>query len=247
MTRVRYDQSTLYCSVEDVERLFRVPEAFGQNDNPSDRDAYEFILEASEQIDDYTRQAWRENEVKEEHHNFDSAYRWDSGRAVKLNKMDVRTPLDSSKGDKLEIFDGGDWDDWVADSNRTEGRGNGDYWLDGHSGQLFVFKLFAWRSSPQMRVSYRYGDPVPTETKTLKDGTDYDVITQPRSIRKACAKLAAIELISSDFYTSLIPGSDGGMSADSIVQQWEDDIYGNQNKDGLLSRHKNDMPWVEPY
>lgn len=244
MPRIEYGD-TVYCSVEDVSRRFRKDGAFDTDSNPSDAEVLEFIREASARIDRYTYHAWRENRVNEEEKRFDGNYKWGAGRAVKLTRMGIRTPFDSGEGDKIEVWTGNRWKDWLADDSRTEGREN-DYWYERHEGVLWLYKRFIWWSGPQLRITYRYGEDVPTETQQLDDGTEYEVITQPHDIIRACSMLTAIELYNTDTYSQLVPGGEGSVSPESTVQHWEDDIYGSDRKTGILERHKIEPMWVEP-
>ena len=244
MVEFEYDESVVYCSVEDVAKLFRKEAAFAQNSNPSDAQVLDFIHEASSSIDDYTRYAWRANKVIEETKTFDGNYKWATGRPAVLSRHPVRTPLDSAEGDKIEVWEGNDWNEWVADNSKSEGRRE-DYWVEDKK-ILWVYRRFIWHSGPQLRLSYRYGKDSPTSTKTLDDGTTYEVIDKPRSIRRACSRLAAIDLVVSDQYTNLIPGGDGAPSPDSAIQQWENQVYGTSERKGILERHKVDPAWVEP-
>lgn len=238
--KTKFDRDRRYCTVDDVAKLFRKEGAFGSNTNPSKSDVEDMIDERTDFIDRETRNSWRENKVINEMHTFDGQYRWSAGRPLMLNKMKIITPLDSSKGDRLEIWDGNEWHDWVADSSEVEGR-DGDYWLDGEMGQLFIYKRFTWVSQPQIRVSYRYGSDA---SDTDGDNVPDDL---PRDIRMACAKLVAIDLVSSDQHTQLVPGGEGAPSPESAMEQWRKDVFGDQNQTGVIDRHKIDPAWVEPY
>lgn len=238
--REQYDDQHVYCGVSDVAKYFRKEGAFGTDDNPSQSQVKEMIEDRSAYIDRQTRRAWRENKVVNETKRFDTRYRWDAGRPVMLNKLDVISPLDSAEGDKLEIWEGSDWHDWVADTSLSEGR-DGNYWLDPSMGQLFVYKRFTWHSKPQIRVSYRYGREV---TDSDSDNVPDDL---PRDIREACAKLVAIDLVASDQHSQLLPGGDGGPSPESAMENWRTDVFGDQRQTGILERHKHDPVWAEPY
>lgn len=243
MARTIPHNETVYCSVGDVSELFRKEGAFSPTSNPSSSDVLSRIRRKSTVIDEYTRHAWRPNRRESETKNFHGDYRWGAGRPVTLDKMAVR-PLDADEGDKLEVWVG-EWEDWVADESRTYGR-EGDYWLEERDGVLWLYKRFMWRSAPQMRITYRYGEDSPTENVELDNGEQYEVITQPGDIREACLKLVAKDLALSDQYTQLVPGGDGAPSAEAGAQQWEDDVYGTEYEPGLLDRHKIDPAWVEP-
>ncbi|MFB6284583.1 MAG: hypothetical protein ABEK59_11770 [Halobacteria archaeon] len=240
MSDIKVDYAdTVYCSVADVEGLFRKDTAFARDSNPTDNEVLQLIRSNSDKIDRYTRHAWRANTVNEEYKDYDTTYRWDAGRPVQLNKMHIRSL------NKLEIWDGSQWDDWVA-GNEKEGRDE-DYWLDERMGQLFIYDRFVWRARPQLRVTYTYGDDTATSSKTLDDGTSYTVIDGPHDIKEACYKLTAADLILSDQHTNLVPGGDGAPSPERAAESWRNDVYGNDMIPGMLERHKIDPAWVEPY
>lgn len=242
MSDVRHDESVVYCDISDLQRRFRNEGAFEPGGNPSEKEALESIREASAEIDDYTRMAWRPNLVVEEFSNFDGSYRWHAGRPVILNKMYVR---DFDEWDSLEIWEGNGWEDWLADPARSSGREN-DYWLEKKDGILWLYKRFLWRAGPQLRLAYRYGQDVDTTTKTLDTGEEYDVIDQPRSIKKACSYIAAMDFLSTDQHSQLVPGGEGGISPEEALRTWDAKVYGDERKTGLLDRHVVDPAWVEP-
>lgn len=184
-----------YCSPSDVARYFRTLEdsnGFDTTTNPTANQVEEFILEASARVDRETAHAWRERKVKEEYHDISGNYYYWAGRPMKLMKRELRAPMDSSKGDKLEFYDGNQWDDWVTDSAREEGR-DGDYWLNETDGVLHVYRRGWWNRYKSIRVSYRYG-----------------ANTIPKDIQNATALFAATALIETDIYGELLPtGADG--------------------------------------
>jgi hypothetical protein len=203
-----FDQDTGYCTPDHISRYFQRDLDFGTQTNPTETEVEEMILEHSDEIDRRTHHSWRENTVSDEHHMFHGQYYWDTGRPVVLNRREIITPLDSAKGDAIEIWTGEGWDDWVSDPGRTEGREN-DYWVDESMGELWLYRWFTWRSRPELRVSYRYGR---ASTEPV-----------PRDVRKACAKLVAAELIETDQYTQFVPGNEDGVSPGQAADRLRED------------------------
>lgn len=237
---------TVYCSVDDVADLFRKDAAFSATSNPSDSTVLNMIRKASDRWDRETRHAWRENTAETEYNSYDTHYRWDAGRPVMLNKLSIR-PFDGNKGDKIEVWDGSKWNDWIADASYSEGR-NQDYWLDHSTGQLYIYDRFVWRGRPQLRVTYRYGEDPPTATDTVDGGnTTYTYIESPHDITEAVSKLVAIDLMSSDQHTNLVPGGEGAPSPETAMKRWEADVYGKQGRKGIQARHKVDPAWIDSY
>lgn len=203
---------TPYCQPSDVERYFRIEEGFTSNTssnptNPTKEQVEDMILEWSDEIDNRTKHAWREQKVEDEYHDLDETpYYFGTGTPIKLYKRRIK-PLDSAQGDKLEVWEGSDYSDWLSDPGHTEGRGgSGDYWLDEGKGLLYLHRRWATWSEPSIRVTYRYGS---------------DNI--PRDIEKACAKYVAADLAMSDLYAMNIPGTDGAADVQSQAQQWRED------------------------
>lgn len=194
-----------YCDPEDVARFFRIDEGFNASTNPTREQVEEMILEWSDEIDNRTKHAWRERQVKNEYHDLDDTpYYFGSGTPIKLYKRRIR-PFDASEGDKLEVYESGDWNEWVSSSSYREGR-DGDYWLDEGNGLLYVYRRYATWSEPALRLTYRYGSD-----------------NVARDIKKACAKYVAADLAMTDQYAMNVPGTDGAADVQSQAQQWRED------------------------
>lgn len=180
-----------YCQPADVARYFRTLEEEGNftfDTNPSKTEVEEFILEASSRIDRETGHAWRERTVEEEYHDLEGPYYYWAGTPIKLMKREIRTPLDDTKGDKMEFWDGESWNDWVSDSTLTEGR-DGDFWINENKGMLYLYRRsWWWERYQSIRVTYRYG-----------------ASTIPKDVQQAAALYTAAALIETDIYGDLLP------------------------------------------
>lgn len=176
-----------YCTAENVWRYFKKDDPLSDS-NLTQTQLDQMILEQSAYIDKQTEHAFRTNTVKNEFKDFSGPYNWWSGRPVNLGRRNIRA-FDASEGDKLEVYDGNEWEDWLQVSDRKEGR-NHDYWYEKSAGILYVYRRFWFRGHPRIRLTYRYG----------KEKT-------PADVQGACAKLVAADLIDSDQYTHLVPGS----------------------------------------
>lgn len=205
------DSDQGYCETTDVRRYFRVIEGdFGPDTDPTKSEVDEIILEMSDEIDRYTGHAWRERKVEDVYYDLDQTpYYFGSGTPIKLGKREIVTPLDSSEGDKVEIYEGDQYEDWVSDPSKEESR-NGDYWVDETAGLLYIFRRWSTWSEPAVRVSYRYGNQE----------------NIPRDVKNACARLVAAELLMTDQYSDLLPaGNDGAPDAMSAAERLEDKAY----------------------
>ena len=200
-----------YCEPKDVARYFRTLEdsdGFAFDTNPSEEEVKDFIVENSARIDKETGHAWRERKVEEEYHDLEGLYYYWAGTPIHLQKREVRTPMDSSKGDKVEVFDGNEWEEWVGSSTYTEGRGdNGDYWVQETEGTLHIYRRSLWFEKYRgLRISYRYGAEV-----------------VPKDVQMACAKLTAADLIRTDLFGDLLPaGSQNSVNPTEAAKQLEE-------------------------
>lgn len=200
-----------YCDPKHVARYFRTLEetdGFSFDTNPTREDVKDIIIENSARVDRETGHSWRERQVKEEYHDLDGVYYFWAGTPIHLQKREIKTPLDDSKGDKIEVFDGNEWEEWVSDSSYTEGRGNnGDYWVNATDGVLYLYRrTWFFERYKSLRISYRYGA---------------DKI--PRDIQQATAKLTAADLIRTDLFGDLLPaGSQDSVNPNDAAKQLEE-------------------------
>lgn len=223
MARISFatgDESYLYCEPADVARFFEQYDDFDDSTNPTSSDVEELIWEQMEYIDRQTGHAWRPNTVVDEVRDLVNRYYWWAGVPVPLSKRDVRE-FDPDEGDKLEVWEGGYWDDWAE--SKTYGREE-DYWMDKTSGILWLRDRYIFRRHPRMRLTYRYGNP---------DGAT-------RSIRQATAKLVAADLLASDRYSMNVPGTDGNIGEQSMMEKWQEDAQ-------AIIDERNEVAYVEPY
>lgn len=199
-----------YCEPSDVARYFRTLEGDGFDDttNPTAQDVEDFIIENSARIDREIGHAFRERKVEEEYHDLEGLYYYWAGTPIFLQKREVREPFDASKGDKIEVFDGNEWEEWVGSDTYTEGRGNnGDYWLQATEGTLHIYRRSMWFEKYRgLRISYRYG------AKKV-----------PKDVQMACAKLTAADLFRTDLFGDLLPaGSQNSVNPNEAASQLEE-------------------------
>jgi hypothetical protein len=201
--------TTYYCSTRDVARYLQVPEFGGEGSTaPTIQDVQRFIQDAEEELDRDIGHAWKERSVSEEMHDLNQlSYIYGTGWPIYLGFRKVRT-LDSDEGDKIEIWDGENWVDWVASSDYTEGRDE-DYWMDYKNGILWIKSLSGTSyTKMSVKVTYRYGDT-----------------SVPNDIRKACALLAAINILDTNDRTILVPeGSPPSINWDRKIERWQAQI-----------------------
>lgn len=205
---VQPNNTDRYCDPSDVSRYFRTLEdddGFTFDTNPSAQEVKEFIHEATARVDRETGHAWRERTVENEYHDLEGTYYYWAGTPIKLTQRRIRTPLDTSKGDKLEFWDGENWNDWTADTNVTEGR-DGDYWINDTQGMLYIYRRsWWWERYKSVRITYRFGE------KTI-----------PKDIQQATALFTAAALLETDVYGDLLPTGGDGPNPGQVAERLEE-------------------------
>jgi len=179
--------------------------------NPTKDQVNARIFAESNWIDSHTGHAWRERRVEGEYKSLGSTnasattYYWRAGSPLKLMKRSIRTPLDGSKGDKIEIWEGDKYEDWVSDPNEKEGRDE-DYWVEESTGMLYIYRrrLFFNRHK-EVRVSYRFGKE-----------------SVPQIIRDVCARRVAAHYLESQQYRITVPGNEEAPDPATVAEKWRE-------------------------
>ena len=171
----------------------------------------ESINRAEDWIDDKTNHAWRSKTVTEEYQDLPKnyvRYEWNTGFPVRLNHRSIRlngsNQLDTTEGDKLEIWDGATWVDWTA--TYTDGRA-GDFWVEPNIGKLWILSRSYYPRYASVRLTYRYGES-----------------TVPGDIEGATIKMAAIDLLTSDDRSVFVPEGSSQLSYDRKLELWNRDV-----------------------
>lgn len=198
---------TTYCTPEDVALVIGI-DGFSGNTNPTRTQVEAIINLVEDEIDSYTGHAWREKQSNLEYYEIGRLgwrhpiWTW-MGYPIYLGHRKIRVPFDKAKGDVFEVFEGGQWIDWL------DGTHDDSYWVDEERGIVYIkagIWGYRWRWA---RIKYRYGDS-----------------TVPDAIRRACALLAAAHILESQDRWFLIPeGGTGSISADKKVQLWRQSAY----------------------
>jgi len=194
-----------YCSVDDVANVLgHVDGYFDASSSPTDTTITKFIERAEARINNRTGHSWKTETASDEYMDPSSLYRYGTGIRFSLIHRKVKTFV--SNTDKIEVWDGNTWVDWVA--TKTEGR-NKDYWVDETNGTVYL--VTARNIFPNgIRVTYRYGE------STVSGG-----------IEEAACMMAAIMITLSPEYQAISFTDDGGSNrlGDSArVAEWKDRI-----------------------
>lgn len=193
-----------YCSVKNVADWLRID--FTDTTDPTTGMIEEFILVAQEFIDRRTGHTWQsEKQKRNEIHNVPENL-WDYGQGIPLfnqHRM-LKTPFDTTKGDKFDIWNGLDFieQDVSEDANFIHfDKVSGTFYIRGYYYTILTKKRF--------RITYRYGG-------------DQENELIPRDIRRATILLVAIDVLQTDFAMSQIPiGGEGNINKAALIDKWQ--------------------------
>ncbi len=193
-----------YCSLAQVASFMGVP-TFSSSTEPSDAQVVEFIENNQDLIDIETQHAWRSVTVTSELHTIKyTSDNYRDGAQIFLGHRIIAT-LSSGSGDALTVWNGTIDEDYLT--TRTEGRNN-DWWIDLQTGILFIKTFPAPFYSGRrytVNVTYRYGDT-----------------TVATDIRKACTLLTAVDVLSSDDRSVLLPEGTQNIGLNDKFEKWQD-------------------------
>lgn len=173
---------------------------------PTVTEVNSIIDQAQDFIDQYTGHAWRSVTVTEEVYDYvhprDIGYyaRTRDNRCICLNHRSIRT---ISSSDKIEVWTGSAWKDYVADY--TEARGS-DYWLDYDKGVIFFGDHYPHRESSSVRVTFRYGES-----------------SVPADIERAATLYVAMQLAAS-MDNLVVAGTEFDINPRDKMKVWEDQM-----------------------
>lgn len=218
--------SGAYATGDDVKAILQTP-SFTANTTPTETDVNLYLEMAADQIDQQTQHAWREITIADEFYDF--PYRshagivwgrpgW-TGIPIHLRHRNIRT-FSSGDGDKLEIWDGSSYIDWI--STKTEGRAD-DFWIDQELGILYIRFYYPYFREKAIKITYRYGES-----------------SVPSDIRRACAYMASVMVLENDDRSELLndTGSPDNAPYDiriSNMQKRVDKILHNRTELPIIS------------
>jgi hypothetical protein len=204
-------KTTTYCTPEDVQRQLQINDLGGAGrSKPEREDVMEFILEAEEDINKATGHSWKSETITDEIYSPEESDNGEIGIPIYLKHRKIRT-LSSALGDKLEVWDGSTWNDWLTDASYIEGR-NGDYWLDYNKGILWIRYTYIYESG--VRLTYRFGET-----------------TVPKDIRTVASLMAAMQILDTNDRTIMVPEGTQFNSYSSRLERMQVKI------DEILSNH----------
>ena len=191
---------SLYCTAQEVFDFLQWG-VVSTTSKPSQLNVEATINREMDYIDNTTMHSWRSVQ-RVEYHSLDNVIleRFILGRRVVLN-LNHRENINIIK---LEVWDGGTWDDWVV--TRTAGRQH-DYWIDEISGVLYLRLLWTLRRYKRVKVTYTSGNNI-----------------VPHDIKKLCIYLTAKALLLSEDFAMNIPTGTDNLNPSAKVDKLDVDI-----------------------
>ena len=198
--------TTTYCTPTDVSKFLGLgANYFTESSKPTYSEVEDIINAQEDYIDRMTDMAWREKQANDGAYEYHSGFLWGYrfrinlwfGNPILLRYRRVK-PLDPSKGDALEYYNGSQW---VSFIDQTD-----DYWLDSDRGILYLNKYIppSYYRQPSIRIKYRYG---------------YDTVSQ--DIKLCCILLTAAHLASITEHLFLLPeGGTQVLTMGEKIAQW---------------------------
>jgi hypothetical protein len=188
-----------YCTATDVRNFLQLN---GWNGILNDTIINDFIDRNEAYIERATGTAWKEVRAVNEYNSLQRrSFDWEVGIPIFLQYSPVRQ-FDNVAGDKLEIWNGSQWEEWIT--QRQEGRDK-DFWVDYEDGIVFLrFFLPIFYSRFAVRITYRYG---------------YTTVNE--DIKKATILLTAADVLENESRSTLTPaGETQFMGYTDRIDKW---------------------------
>lgn len=195
-----------YCTADDMADWLRID--ITATSNPNRNQVNNIILQNQARIDYTTGHSWLKNGqiyIQDQAHVPIGIWDYSRGMPIYLKHRFVR-PLDSTKGDMVEIWNGNVWQQNLFPIDNS----SFDY-TDAQRGILYIKGFqFSILTQNRFRVTYHYG------------GNNEGLDPCPKDIKRACIYLSAIDLLSTDFSFSQIKyGGEGNVNKKDVMDRWQ--------------------------
>jgi len=187
---------------QEVVNFLRVPDdtgaivTVGASTDPSTATMDAIVEGVEGDFNERTHHSWGALSTAIETHDLINEYEWGRGIPIHLTHRDVAT-FSSGAGDKIEIWDGENWDDIIGTSNWKQLEGLGKVFIQGQ-----VFSLFR---EDRLRITYRYG-----------------TVAVPAGIKLVVLQKCASKLIETSLAMSNIQfGQDRGLRIAELLDKWD--------------------------
>lgn len=211
LSDVQRGLSETYTTVRHVQDLLELTE-LSDTTRPTIQKVISLINRKEDRIDHKTGHAWRERfsatksgqdmTANYEYYDVTGNYEYQSGIPVYLKHRKIRS-FSTDDSDVIEIWDGSEWIDWVA--NKTEGRGD-DYWVDYEQGIVYLRSRFSVSGPVKMRTKYRYGE---------------DIVN--KLVEDICTKMVAIDLLVGDSRSVILSEGSATLKHRDKIAYWKEE------------------------
>ena len=198
-----------YTTVEKVRSILQISE-ITDSTKPNIQEIQELITESMDEIDTRTGHAWRlrfsgtesggDTTARFEFYDVTFGYEYQTGIPIYLQHRQI-VPLDASEGDAFDIWNGSEYEDWLAKEEDRDGDWHGQY----EQGVIYVRARWGVRGPIKARFKYRWGD-------TFVNGI----------IQKICTRMVAIEVLTGmDARSDILQEGTSGLTHDQRVKKWQ--------------------------
>lgn len=168
------------------------------------------LIESKEEVINIKlTRSWKETSAIEYHNHEGFLYDrfGQTSSIIKLAHRDIKA-LDTSEGDKIEVWDGSTWTDILAEEG--DGAGAGSFLVDYANGFIhFYTKAGIRRGVKSIKLTYRYG-----------------IATVPKEVSRCCALMVASQLMETE-QLLMIPEGDVStfhLTKRDILWRWDREI-----------------------
>ena len=215
---------TQYATAQKLAEFLKITDntgviiTLGAGTDPTLAYVEDLIKRAEDEIDYRTQHAWRLKQIREMH-DIINEYEYGQGVPIHLHHRNIQ-PISAGSGDKVESWDGSNWQD-ITNQETSTWQMNYDMGILNMIG--FMFSIFR---ENRIRVTFRYGG----------EPLDGGAPVVPRDIEEATLKLAAIQALQTAFAGRNIQfGQDRGVRLENVISTWKEDV------DKIIERHAE---WV---
>lgn len=197
---------------------------FSSSTLPTDTEVNTLIEECEDIIDSRINTSWKSAvQVTDEYHDYELDILFAYERNYHVIQLDNRpiNDLDNAQGDKLEVWDGQQWVDWLVSKTKGNSPEDEDFFVDTQRGWIFIHNSFPPVGANRFRITYRYGQS-----------------SVPKDIQHACTLMVGIKLL--EQYRDYIVKAEGENEPSflDLARKWERDI------DRILDERSYDFLFV---
>jgi len=192
-------------TTSDKIAAFLQTSAFSSSTIPTSTVVGTWIGWVDSEINSYTKNSFTTTTITKEYHDIRTfTYDYEGFIEIQLRRKNIVT-FATISGDKVEVWSGNSWVDFVA--TKTVGRG-GDYWVNEEDGVLYIKQAYFTNLRDGIRITYRYG-----------------LQTVPGDVEMAATMLVAAKIVQNDIRTLTPAGEVTSPRIMDNVEKWQQEAY----------------------